>query len=146
MDKLKRKRIAAFSIHFTTKTQTVQQIRGKLLKWQLDNPDLLHLHPVWVKPIMHHCFMHRVLVEHLGYDTELVDFLDSIEAVNVTHYPMKGDMVVAQPESLFAARVKMIEHIIDFKGSCIFIGDIVEGVQTEYDLAIKLNANIIHIR
>jgi hypothetical protein len=133
------------SIHFTLKGQTVEQIDQKLNNWldsdkyqgQFDFSENDEDEP---RNVLHHCFLpkEKVIARQIG--TEVWDFLDTISEHIICWNGVWND-----GDSLCWDRRLMLENIQKVNGISIFIGDIIEGVKEEYDIAVELGIDCILI-
>lgn len=133
------------SIHFTLKGQTVSQIDEKLDKWlnseeyqgQFDFSENGDDEP---RNILHHCFLPKKTVVQKGFSTEVWDMLETISEDIICWNGVWND-----GDALCWDRQLMLENIKKVNGISIFIGDIIEGVKEEYDIAQNLGIDIILI-
>ena len=133
------------SIHFTLKGQTVEQVDGKFSKWvdsdnyqgQFDFSENDEEEP---RSVLHHCFLpkEKVIARKIG--TEVWDFLDTISEHIICWNGVWND-----GDSLYWDRRLMLENIQKINGISIFIGDIIEDVKEEYDIAQELGIECIVI-
>lgn len=133
------------SIHFTLKSQTVEQVDEKFSKWldsdnyqgQFDFSENDEEEP---RNVLHHCFLpkEKVIARKIG--TEVWDFLDTISEHIICWNGVWND-----GNSLYWDRRLMLENIQKINGISIFIGDIIEGVKEEYDIAQELGIECIVI-
>ena len=133
------------SIHFTLKGQTVEQVDEKFSKWldsdnyqgQFDFSENDEEEP---RNVLHHCFLpkEKVIARKIG--TEVWDFLDTISEHIICWNGVWND-----GDSLYWDRRLMLENIQKINGISIFIGDIIEGVKEEYDIAQELGIECIVI-
>ena len=133
------------SIHFTLKSQTVEQVDEKFSKWldsdnyqgQFDFSENDEEEP---RNVLHHCFLpkEKVIVRKIG--TEVWDFLDTISEHIICWNGVWND-----GDSLYWDRRLMLENIQKSNGISIFIGDIIDGVKEEYDIAQELGIECIVI-
>jgi len=141
MENLKIMKHLDFSLHFTTKGQTVDDIRKKFTDWlakdnhqtlpETDDDDEGHL-------VLHHCFMHRKDIEAKGWSTEIVDFLEYICDDIVCWFG-------ASDQSLDLDRLLMLQNLKRVHGVAIFVGEIKDGVKDEYELAKQLGVDTVII-
>ena len=133
------------SIHFTLKSQTVEQVDEKFSKWldsdnyqgQFDFSENDEEEP---RNVLHHCFLpkEKVIARKIG--TEVWDFLDTISEHIICWNGVWND-----GDSLYWDRRLMLENIQKINGISIFIGDIIESVKEEYDIAQELGIECIVI-
>ncbi len=133
------------SIHFTLKSQTVEQVDEKFSKWldsdnyqgQFDFSENDEEEP---RNVLHHCFLpkEKVIARKIG--TEVWDFLDTISEHIICWNGVWND-----GDSLYWDRRLMLENIQKSNGISIFIGDIIDGVKEEYDIAQELGIECIVI-
>lgn len=121
-----------FSLHFTIKGQSVEEIKQAFADFVVDQ----HFYPN--VGIMHHCFLPRKIVTEKGFPTELVDFLDEVTPRNVCWNDGITD--------IHDHRLSMIQHMTATNGLAIFIGEIKEGVAEELDLCHKWGLQTIKIK
>lgn len=127
-----------FSIHFTIKGQELQSIEKAFDKYQSDtNCHLLDLSED-NSIRLHTCFLPRKTVEEKGFDTALVDFLDTLTDANNINWYNACD-------TLGMSRLQMLKTIERLGGVAVFIGEIKEGVLDEYNLAKEIGVHIIEI-
>ena len=133
------------SIHFTLKGQTVEQIDQKLNNWldsdkytgQFDFSENGETEP---RNVLHHCFLPKKVVEQKGFSTEVWDLLETISEDIVC-----WNGVWNEGDALCWDRKLMLENIKKVNGISIFIGEIIEGVKEEYDIAQELGIDCIII-
>lgn len=133
------------SIHFTLKNQTISQIDEKFSNWldsdkyhgQFDFSENDENEP---RNVLHHCFLpkQKVIVRKIG--TEVWDFLDTI-----SEHVICWNGVWNDGDSLHWDRRLMLENILKVNGISIFIGDIIDCVKEEYDIAQELGIDCIII-
>ena len=133
------------SIHFTLKGQTVEQVDEKFSKWldsdnykgQFDFSENDEEEP---RNVLHHCFLpkEKVIARKIG--TEVWDFLDTISEHIICWNGVWND-----GDSLYWDRRLMLENIQKNNGISIFIGDIIDDVKEEYDIAQELGIECIVI-
>lgn len=123
------------SIHFSLKGADIEKVGEILL-------DYLHsiMHKVDGTTSINHCFLSRAEVEEKGFDTTVVEFFEGFEeGMNVKSHT-RGMVYVD------AARADMFTELKNsFNPLCIFIGDIVEGVEIEYNTAKALGLQIVEL-
>jgi len=124
-----------FSIHFTIKGQELSRIEQKFQDWSKGH-DLLDENNTGVR--VHNCFLSRKDVEERGFDTGVVDFIESLTDANDINW------FYSSP-TLAMSRVQMLTTIKRLGGIAIFVGEIKEGVLEEMNLARELGVNIILI-
>ena len=134
-----------YSLHFTLKGQTMEQIKEALKVLMLAED--FKMEPM---DIMHHCFLPRIKVEERGRSTEIIDFLRSVEPYNrVCWYGVtEGDGTViedAKRESLYRDRWLMLTNLKRVNGVAIFIGAQIDGVAEEYNMAKEMGIEILQI-
>lgn len=122
-----------YTIHFTIKDQSLEEIKEKLKKY-LDEL------PFQERALaFHHCFMPRKLVEEKGFSTDLVDVLDELCVPDQVRWYNTTD-------SITESRRLMLNNIAQIpRGQALFVGEIKEGVKEEYDLAKRLNIDCVLI-
>lgn len=122
------------SIHFTIKEQSFESLELLLAKlvttWR---PTFKFNGPTKVL----HSFMPLELVKEKGYSTELYDRLLNPYFGNQECLFREGD--------LQRSRENVLSRVKDANGYAIFIGDIKEGVEVEYNLAKELGVQILHL-
>lgn len=115
------------SIHFTTKTNSIVEIREKLfndIRYQnLKDSDNLN-----------HCFLPREEVEKREFSLDCVDFLEEILDTTTIWFTSLA--------FLQDRRAEMIDFIKKSNGVAIFVGDIIDGVRAEFDYAVKQGLTI----
>lgn len=132
------------SIHFTPKAHRVEDVANALNGFkQIVTSNIKDITTKDVEIVLHHCFMPIEIVREKGWSEDIHQLLNSLDGVVsiVSHFD--GNM-----ENLEDARTEMMEAIYDAEyGGHIFVGDIVEGVAIEYELAIidGKDNEIIHI-
>jgi hypothetical protein len=130
-----------FSLHFTTKGQTVDDIRKKFKDWLYkDNSQTIPETDCTGEGflILHHCFMHRKDIEAKGWSTKILDFLEHRFAHIVCWYG-------ASDQNLNLDRLLMLQNLKRVNGVAIFIGEIKDGVKDEYELAKQLGVDTVII-
>jgi len=123
--------IKDFTLHFTVKGQNISDIERVF-----ENADL-PFHNDLTSIQLHHCFLTKEEVIQKGFSTSVVDMLERC-----------SDNIICwnkSSETLFNARANMITTVNRAHGTAIFIGDIIEGVLEEYNLAEQSGINIIKI-
>jgi len=143
------------SIHFTLKGQTIEQIEKKLDYWldseeykeQFDfsQRDGFVCENVWKhtepRSVLHHCFLPRKIVEQKNLPSDVWYFLEMISEDIVC-----WNGVWNNGDALCCDRLIMLENIKKLNGLSLFIGDIIDGVKDEYDIATRLGIDIIIIK
>lgn len=133
------------SIHFTIKGQTVAEIESKLNAWldsdkYLGQFDFSEKDEEEPRTVLHHCFLPKKVVEQKGWSTDVWDFLETISEDIVCWNGVWND-----GDALVWDRVMMLRNIIRTDGISIFIGNIIEGVKEEYDIAQEMGIECIVI-
>lgn len=114
-----------FSIHFTIKEQSIEQIEAALKQWNKQTGFLVSMYDAG-NPVLHHCFLPREIIKQKGFSESVVDFLDSIEVSTVRWF--------STTPNIKTSRELMIQNLDRVKGVALFIGEIKEGVKDEWDL------------
>ena len=134
--------ITDISVHFTPKVHTITEINQKLDAYIKEKGDYLQFdfsEPTTPHTTLHHCFLPEQVVKDNNFSTEIYDdFLHPLSEHKVCWFGTSGMGITWD-------RIYMLENIHKLGGISLFIGDIVEGVETEYKLASELGINIIHI-
>ena len=134
-----------YSVHFTLKGQTLEQIKEAF--------DILLMTESLVKEtddVLHHCFLPRIVVEQRGWTTEVLDFLRQINPFKriCWYRTTEGDVAYRESEkeeSILRDRWTMLENLAKLKGTAFFIGAQIDGVKEEYEIAKSLGLRIIQI-
>lgn len=133
-----------WSVHFTPKGQSVPQILGTLNDW-LNSPEAKELlgigsecetdedYPV----VLHHCFMRKSDVELRGFSTEICDGLQEVSCGNQVCWNGVSEQNIETDRHL------MLQNLQRVGGVAIFIGDIIDGVEEEYELCGKIGVSIV---
>lgn len=130
------------SIHFTTKGQTVEELNNKLDKWIDENMGSLPFdfsEPTEPRSVLHHCFLPEQVVQAKGFSNEIYDMIlnptseQKICWNGVSDYGLTWD------------RRLMLENLKKLNGIAVFIGEIKDGVQVEYDLVRELGIDHVLI-
>ena len=132
------------TVHFTLKGQQVSEIDRKLTDWlksenyqgQFDFSQRLDDEP---RNVLHHCFLPQRIIKEKGFSTEVWDFLEMVSDDIVCWHGVSGDL------GLVWDRRYMLENLKKINGTAIFIGNIIEGVKEEYDIAQELGIDCILI-
>lgn len=130
-----------FSIHFTIKGQSVEEIFNKIKTFQKENPDALDLNyrpGDGVVPVLHHCFMRKADVQSRGFDTTLCDKLAELSQYSICWNGVSQN-------NLEEDRALMLRNLKKVGGTAVFVGNIIEGVQDEYNLALFTGCKILRI-
>jgi len=132
------------SIHFTIKAQSLEVINQKLSDYFSQNQESLafdfsEAYANGDRCVLHHCFLPRRVVESNGFDSGLVDSLDELGGENQVCWHYASD-------DLGMSRVMMIENLYRLNGLAVFVGDIKEGVESEYHLALERGVETLHIQ
>lgn len=125
-----------FSLHFTLKDQSFPAIRDEFYSWAKDH-DFLISQENDPRLVLHHCFLPRAIIQLKKFSEDVVDFLDGITEDVVCWY--------GAAENLQDSRTLMLQNLKRVNGIAIFVGEIKEGVKEEYDLAVNLGVDILHI-
>lgn len=110
-----------FSVHFTLKAQSLDEIKSKLGKWLAASNKRITPHTV-----LHHCFLPREVVIAKGFDTSVVDYLDELAPNQVCWYN-------ASPKGLGVSRFLMLQNLQRVGGTALFVGKVQDGASEEYD-------------
>jgi hypothetical protein len=124
-----------FSIHFTIKDQELDVIQDKFQKF-VNESGLLNEENSTVR--IHSCFLPRKVVEKQGFDTALVDYLETLTDNNDVNWYYAGT-------TLGMSRIQMLENIKRLGGVAIFIGEVRDGVLEELNLAKEIGTVFILI-
>lgn len=132
------------TVHFTLKGQQVSEIDRKLTDWlksenyqgQFDFSERLDDEP---RNVLHHCFLPKRIIEEKGFSTEVWDFLEMVSDDIICWYGVSGNL------GLVWDRRYMLENLKKINGTAIFIGNIIDGVKEEYDIAQELGIDCILI-
>lgn len=129
-------KISDFSIHFTIKDQPLKRINElyeKMVATFDRAPNVLN--PL---VIMHHCFLPEWIVAEKQLPTDLIEFLDSITRHQVRWFQTS--------KHLHEARALMMMNLQRLGGTAIFLGEIRDGVESEYSIAKSLGIEIFSVR
>ena len=129
------------SIHFTIKGQTIEEINNKLDNYLTfrQTVDFDFSEESSPRSVLHHCFLPEKEVIAKGFSNEIYEEIlhplsnDKICWFGVSDYGINHD------------RILMLENLAKLNGLAIFIGNINEGVATEYGLAKELGIECILI-
>ena len=134
------------SIHFQTKTQTVDEINLKMSNFFKSNAcpfDFSEL--TSPRSVLHHCFLTEEELNSLNLPEEKAktiqntfDFLGSVSEHQVR---WKGSSLYG----LVWDRTLMLENLKKLNGTAVFIGEINEGVADELKRANEIGVDIILI-
>lgn len=134
-----------FSLHFSTKLQSIEKIDKKFNDWMKSVDykiiDCSEREEGELRTVLHHCFIpYEIALISKKYDIikETLDFLDTISEDQVRWF--------LSDETLGMSRLLMLQNLKRLNGVAIFIGDIIDGVNEEYQLAKELNIEIINIK
>lgn len=128
--------IKHFSLHFTTKDQTPEQIKKAFGKWLLDN-GFEHEG----NEVLYHCFLpiNRAFgLKNFDIILETSNMLDDICKRQTICYG-------ATHSDLFTDRLIMMKTLKHLSATAFFVGKIIEGVKTEYDLAVENGVDVVLI-
>jgi len=115
------------SLHFSLKHTPLSRVNEIFLVYLLNNPTNIDNSAT----TLHHCFLTRKEVEEKGFPTNVVEWLESItEDITTVISYSKGMDNVEESRTEMMGQMKK-----GFKPLCIFIGDILDGVETEYEMA-----------
>jgi hypothetical protein len=133
------------SIHFTLKGQTTKEIAKKLDAFcdgeNLNNPKFDFSERLEGAPrnVLHHCFLPEKVVKEKGFPTDVYDdILDPFSEDKVCWYGTSDYGLVWD-------RRLMLENLKKVDGLAIFVGDIKEGVEEEYNIAKELGIECLFI-
>lgn len=133
-----------FSIHFTIKGQTCEEIEKKIRAWeqsenydgQFDDDES----DGEIRTVMHHCFLQERVIKEKGFSTEIIDMLDMLCDDVICWNGVSGEEL-----GLVWDRTYMLENIKKLNGVSIFVGEIKEGVLEEFETAKRLGVECILI-
>lgn len=128
------------SFHFTLKTQKIEDIKNVINEF-LEKTNLIQRkydENSNVALVVHNCFLTRKIVIEKGFDTELVDFINSIGDVTVNWFD--------EMQNISEQRMKMLVNLKRLNGLAIFVGDNIEGVADEMVIVKELGIATIHIK
>jgi hypothetical protein len=142
------------SLHFTIKNQTVESVDKKFNEWlesdkyqgqfdfsersyKMDGVQMEYDEP---RSVLHHCFLPKKTLIEKNIPLTVWDFLETVSEHIVCWYgtTLDGDALVWD-------RRLMLENIKKTNGVAIFIGNMIEGVKEEYDIAVELGIDCIVI-
>ena len=115
-------------------------IENKFDKWFENNSDIIDCSERGIneqRTVFHHCFLPREIVTQKGFNTAIVDFLDTISEDQVRWY--------CANENLGMSRLLMLQNLKRLNGVALFVGEIKDGVKEEYELATQLGIECIVI-
>ena len=132
-----------FSVHFTTKNQTVEQVMNAWYKFENTElfPEELTVSEKnsCSTAVVHHSFLSVEELEKRGIPTDAVDFVETLADISRC-------WTVDSPNPTEARR-EMIDYIASRNGMCFFIGDTTaSGVCEELEYANSLELNIVKIK
>ena len=151
------------SIHFQTKTNKVSEINKKISDY-LDSENYkkysifgeresevikgtVNIKYTEPRTTLHHCFLRQQELSKLNLPKEKVALIeetfDFIGSLSEDIIQWKG--ASTYEDALCWDRRYMLENIKKCNGVSIFIGEIIDGVKDEYDIALELNLDIIAI-
>lgn len=120
-----------FSVHFTTKGQSIDAIRNDLLNWfekQMVYDFSVHT--------AHHCFLPLKTVKEKGWSTDIYDKV--LSAITDELVCWNGTT-----DNLEQSRFLMLQNLKRVGGVAVFVGEIKDGVKEELELAEELGVEII---
>ena len=131
-----------FSVHFTTKNQTVEQVMNAWYKFENSElfPEELTVSEdnTCFHVVAHHSFLSIPELEKRGIPTDAVEFVETLAETTrcwTVDFPNPTD-----------ARREMIDYIASRNGMCFFIGDTTaSGVCEELEYAKSLELKIVKI-
>lgn len=129
------KEIMNFSIHFTVKEQSLEDIETKFLDWSNKN-DLLNEVKHGLK--VHSCTMPRKIVEERKWNLGIVEFIESLTDGNDINWYYSSNTIEM-------SRLFMLENLKILNGIAVFVGEIKEGVKDEFNLCTSLGIETILI-
>lgn len=155
------KQITDISVSFQTKTHSIEQIEDRFAKYKIECgskikgrrfleftemvsiPELgEHSEiPTEKDTTINHCFLPLKKLEKEGRNTDVYEvFMDQ-------HAESHDVKCWNKDDSLYSNRVLMFSHILQTDGCAFFIGDLIDGVKEEYDMACLILEphQIIHI-
>lgn len=131
------------SIHFTIKNQSIESINDKLDNYfsrtKTEDFAFNFSEPTEPRSILHHCFLPEKKVIEKGLSTEIYDSIlhsiseDKVCWFGTSDYGLEWD------------RRLMLENLKKINGIAVFVGEIIEGVKDEFDLANGLELDILLI-
>jgi len=130
-----------FSVHFTIKDQSLDDINKKLDDWLVNNKSIMDLSERDINEpriVLHHCFLPREIVVEKGFDTKLIDSLDELSEDQVRWFNCGEG-------GLGMSRLLMLQNLKRLSGVALFIGELKEGVKEEYELAVQIGVECILI-
>lgn len=122
------------SIHFTLKDQSIEDLKALFYESPMAEQLSREQSPALA---VHHCFLTREEVKSKGFATDIHDFLDEISDVEVNWSKTGAD--------LNTSRMNMLINLGKLDGLAIFIGEIRDGVETEYAMAQQAGVTLCHI-
>lgn len=125
------------SVHFTIKDQSFESLRILLNKlvttWE---PTFVFTNNE-IGTVVVHCFLPKEVVKEKGYSMDLYDqLLDPF-------FPKQ--QCIFREGDIQRSRENLLSRVKEENGYAIFIGDVKEGVQEEWDLAKELGVKILHL-
>lgn len=116
------------SLHFSLKHNNLDSVSKIFSEYIIDNFDVVDNE----YSTIHHCFLTRQEVVDNGFPDNVVKWFENIES--------GGTPVICRHsrglDGIVSAREDMMEQMSKgFKPLCIFIGNIVDGVEEEYNMA-----------
>lgn len=129
------------SLHFTPKGQDVKEIFNKIDKWLENNSDTVDFSERKegeTRTVLHHCFMKRADVEAKGFDTTICDELECFSEDTICWNGVSQSTIGMD-------RLLMLQNLKRLNGIAIFVGNIVDGVREELELAKQIDVKTIII-
>lgn len=149
------------SIHFQTKTNTISEIEKKFITWcDSENyngifdeceKDVIEgtIECIYVEPrtTLHHCFLREQDLEKLNLPDDKIKMINKTFdfICSLCDDIVQWNGVSRYEDGLCWDRQYMLENIKKCNGVSLFIGEIIDGVKEEYDIAKKLGVDIILI-
>jgi len=132
------------SIHFSLKVITPEEVEQKIRDWenspfyegQFDDDET----DTEIRTVLHHCFLPDRIIKEKNLSRDVLDMLDMLSDDNVCWYGVSGENL-----GIVWDRVYMLENIKKVNGTSIFVGEIIDGVKDEYDIAIRLGIDCVLI-
>ena len=136
-----------FSLHFQTKTQTPKEVFGQFDNWYAkEGKNLLgdKTEGDEFNSTLHHCFLSMEKFERDVKPNVLREKVDIIQET-LEYLESEGEQVnwSQVDPNLGMCRLFMLKNIKKLNGISIFIGDIIDGVKEEYDLAVQIGIECI---
>ena len=121
------------TVHFTIKGTTTEEYTDMLGMIRETLNDRMFADEVTV----HHCFLDRGTIEDKGFNTDLIDDVESLGSKRVCWFKTTPDVN--------QSRVLMLENLGRVGGVALFFGDIKEGVAAELEMCKELETPYLTI-